>query len=309
MRIVSLLPSATEIICALGLTDSLVGVSHECDYPPEIVGRPIVTEPKINPAADSADIDAAVRRLVRDGASVYRIKTDVLKRLQPDLIVTQEHCEVCAVSYDEVVAATRELLERPATIVSLKPTRLDDVLADVQRVADAAGVSSTGTALTARLRERLDNVRTRVARAHSRPRVACIEWLDPLMAAGNWVPELVTLSGGSYDMVAPGVPSPTLSWDDLVAAAPDVMILMPCGFKLEQTQRELRRVMQHPQWRQLPAARNRRVYAVDGNAYLNRPGPRIVDSAELLAGLIQPGLCAANIPPNSYVRVDEQSNG
>jgi len=305
MKIVSLLPNATEIICALGLTDSLVGVSHECDYPAEIVGRPVLTEPKIDPAEESAHIDAAVRRLVSAGASVYRIKTDVLKDLQPDLIVTQDQCEVCAVSYDEVVAATRQLLEAPATIVSLKPTRLDDIFADIQRVADAADVSVNGAVLTARMRQRLDAVRARVGRAHSRPRVACIEWLDPLMAAGNWVPELVTLSGGSYELVAPGAHSPALSWDDLAAAAPDVIILMPCGFKLEQTQRELPRVMQHPQWSRLPAVRNQRVYAVDGNAYLNRPGPRIVESAELLAGLIQPGLCAATIPPKSYVRVDE----
>ena len=303
MRIASLLPSATEIVCALGLGDSLVGVSHECDYPREVIGRPVLTEPKIDVSGDSAGIDSAVRRLVRDGLSVYRIKTDVLQQLQPDLIVTQEQCEVCAVSYRDVVEATRQLLERPAAIISLKPVRLDDLFDDMQRVADAAGCSPAGVALTQQLRARLDAIRTRAALVHSRPRVACIEWMEPLMAAGNWIPELVALGGGTYDMVAPGAHSPTLGWEDLVRYAPDVVIIMPCGFKLPQTQRELPHLTARPEWRELPAVRNRRVYAVDGNAYLNRPGPRIVESAELLAGLIQPGFFAAKIPPNSYVRV------
>jgi iron complex transport system substrate-binding protein len=304
MKIASLLPSATEMVCALGLIDSLVGVSHECDYPPEIVGRPILTEPKIDTSADSITIDGAVRRLVQDGLSVYRIRTDVLQQLQPDLIVTQEQCEVCAVSYRDVVEAMRRLLPQPATIVSLKPLRLDDIFDDMQRVADAAGCSPVGAALTQRLRARLDAIRARAVLVHSRPRVACIEWMEPLMAAGNWVPELVTLCGGTYDMVAPGAHSPTLGWDDLVRYAPDVIVVMPCGFKRAQTQRELPRLTQRPEWRQLPAVRNRRVYAVDGNAYLNRPGPRIVESAELLAGLIQPGLFATKIPPQSYERVE-----
>lgn len=304
MRIASLLPSATEIVCALGLGDTLVGVSHECDYPPEVIGRPVLTEPKIDVSGDSAGIDSAVRKLVRDGLSVYRIKTDVLRQLRPDLIVTQEQCEVCAVSYRDVVEATRQLLEQPAAIISLKPVRLDDLFDDMQRVADAAGCSPAGAALTQQLRARLDAIRTRAALVHSRPRVACIEWMEPLMVAGNWIPELVALGGGTYDMVAPGAHSPTLSWEDLVRYAPDVVIIMPCGFKLPQTQRELPHLIARPEWRQLPAVRNRRVYAVDGNAYLNRPGPRIVESAELLAGLIQPGFFAAKIPPDSYVRVE-----
>lgn len=303
MKIASLLPSATEIVCALGLGESLVGVSHECDFPPEVVGRPILTEPKIDPTGDSSSIDAAVRRLVRDGLSVYRIKTDVLERLQPDLIVTQEHCEVCAVPYHEVVAATRQLLHDSARIVSLKPTRLADIFDDLQRVADAAGCSDAGIELTGRLRARLDAIRRRAAAVHSRPRVACIEWLEPLMVAGNWIPELVELGGGTYELVPPGGHSPTISWDDLVAYAPDVVIIMPCGFKLPQTQRELPRLTAHSEWQQLQAVRNRRVYAVDGNAYLNRPGPRIVESAELLAGLIQPGFFANKIPPQSYFSV------
>jgi iron complex transport system substrate-binding protein len=300
MRIASLLPSATEILCALGLTDRIVGVSHECDYPPEIVGRPVLTEPKLDPRGSSAEIDAAVRRLVRDGLSVYRIREDELRAARPDLIVTQEQCEVCAVSFNEVEQAVRRLLDGPASIVSLKPNRLDDVIGDFARVAAAAGVSEAGTRLVTESRARLERIRARLRHARSRPRVACIEWLEPLMLAGNWIPEMVALGGGVYDLVESGAHSPTTTWEALAAAAPDVVILMPCGFSLEQTRRELPRLTARPEWQALPAVRNRRAYAADGNAYLNRPGPRIIDSAELLAGLIQPGLCAGLIPSGSW---------
>lgn len=297
MRIASLLPSATEIVCALGLADALVGVSHECDFPPEVVGRPVLTAPKIDPRGTSAEIDAAVRRLVRDGLSVYRIEDAALRAARPDLIVTQDQCEVCAVSFGEVEQAARALLDAPAHIVSLRPLRLDDILDDLARVADAAGVPERGAELVAASRGRLDRIRRAVAPARSRPRVACIEWIEPLMVAGNWVPEMIALGGGTYDLVAAGAHSPAITWDALVAAAPDVVIVMPCGFDLAQTRRELPSLTRRPEWQALPAVRNGRAYAIDGNAYVNRPGPRIVDSAELLAGLIQPGFCASFMPP------------
>lgn len=303
MRIVSLLPSATEIVCALGLGDSLVGVSHECDWPPEVVGLPVATEPKIDVTRGSAEIDAAVRGLVREGLSVYRIRTDVLAALKPDLIVTQEQCDVCAVSYAEVVEATRALLGQTARIVSLKPVVLQDILQDFERVAAAADRAAAGRDLVAETQRRFDHIRRRAERVRSRPRVACIEWLSPLMVAGNWVPELVTMAGGAYDFRAPGELSATIDWGRLEEAAPDVIVLMPCGFKLPQTERELPALTAAPQWSGLPAVRNGRVYAIDGNSYVNRPGPRIVESAELLAGLIQPGFFAALIPPRSYQRV------
>lgn len=303
MQIASLLPSATEIVCALGLSDALVGVSHACDFPSTVVGRPVLTEPKIDPCQRSGGIDESVRALVRDGLSIFRIKTDVLERLQPDLIVTQEQCAVCAVSSADIAAAARQLLRRAATIVSLRPALLGDIFNDIQRIADAARRPAAGTELSDRLRARLDAIRVRAQAVRSRPRVACLEWLDPLMAAGNWVPEMVQLAGGTYDLAACGAPSPTIGWDALVAYAPDVVILMPCGFTLAQTQRELPSLLAHPQWSALPAVHNRRVYAVDGNAYLNRPGPRIVESAELLAGLIQPSFFATAVPPDSYIHV------
>ena len=304
MNIVSLLPSATEIVCALGLGEQLVGVSHECDFPDEIVGRPVLTEAKIDTTAGAASIDGAVRRLVRDGLSVYRIKTELLEQLQPDVIVTQDQCAVCAVSYDEVVAATEQSLRRPVRIVSLKPARLADIFNDIERVADAVDRHEAGIACTTHVHARLDAIRSRAGVVRSRPRVACIEWTDPLMAAGNWVPELVELGGGTYGLAPAGGHSPMLSWEALLAYAPDVVIVMPCGFTLAQTERELPRLTQRPEWAQLPAVRNRRAYAVDGNAYLNRPGPRIADSAELLAGLIQPGFFAAKVPADSYMRIE-----
>ncbi len=303
MRIASLLPSATEILCALGLAEHLVGVSHECDYPPEIVGRPVLTEPKIDPRGTSRAIDDAVRALVRDGLSVYRIREEALRSARPDLIVTQEQCEVCAVSTTEVRAAAQALLAAPATIVSLAPNRLEDVLADFTRVAAAAGVEDAGARLVAASRERLERIRRRVAHAHSRPRVACLEWLDPPMIAGNWIPELVALGGGTAVLAEAGAHSATITWQALADAAPDVAIVMPCGFGLEQTRRELPALVARPEWQALPAVRNGRAYVADGNAYLNRPGPRLIDSAELLAGLIQPGFCASLIPAGSWEKL------
>ncbi|HSP95796.1 MAG TPA: cobalamin-binding protein [Candidatus Dormibacteraeota bacterium] len=303
MRIASLLPSATEILCALGLADRVVGVSHECDFPPEIVGRPVLTAPKIDPRGTSAQIDAAVRRLVGDGLSVYRIEEAALRAARPDLIVTQDQCEVCAVSFAEVERAARALLETPARIISLRPNRLDEVLDDFARVASAAGVADAGARLVAASRARLDRIRRAVAPARSRPRVACIEWIEPLMIAGNWVPELVALGGGSDPITAAGGQSAAITWDALVASAPDVVIVAPCGFALSQTRAELSLLIARPEWQALPAVRNGRAYMIDGNAYLNRPGPRLVDSAELVAGLIQPGFCASLMPASGWEHI------
>lgn len=302
-RIVSLLPSATEILCALGLEENIVGVSHECDHPASIAGRPVLTEPKLDPHRSSAEIDADVRSLVAGGLSVYRIKVDVLRALQPDLIVTQDQCEVCAVSLPEVEAAARECLGAGVQIVSLRPARLVDVFDDLRRVGAAAGREAAAAAVVAGLEERLEALRARRAHFHSRPRLACIEWIEPLMAAGHWMPDLVDLAGGAYDMVGAGALSTTISWEQLSAARPDVLVFMPCGFKLAQTRRELPSLATHAAWKDLPAVRNRRVYAVDGNAYFNRPGPRLVDSAELLAGLVQPGFFAPLMPAGSWEKV------
>lgn len=305
-RIATLLPSATEIVAALGLADRIVGISHECDYPSEIADRDVLTAAKLDPRGSSAQIDARVREIVREGLSVYRIRAEELRRARPDLIVTQHQCEVCAVSLSDVEEAVRSLLDAPAAIVSLSPSSLADVFEDIRRVARAAAVEPAGEALVAAGRERLERIRAGARRVRSRPRVVCLEWLDPLMCAGNWIPEMVEMCGAESIGGRAGEHSPTITWEDLAAAAPDVILIMPCGFRLEQTRRDLPNLTAHPLWRALPAVRNRRVYSVDGNAYMNRPGPRLIDSTEIIAGLVQPGHFAALVPRASYERVETE---
>lgn len=301
-RIVSLLPSATEIVCALGLRDGLVGVSHECDFPADVVGLPVLTAPKIDVHGSSREIHESVTGLVGAGLSVYRIDTERLAALAPDLIVTQDQCDVCAVSYDEVVAATRTLLGARAEIVSLQPRRLRDVWNDVRAVATAAGVADRGEALAEELQDRIERLERRTRRLEH-PRLACIEWLEPLMAAGNWVPELAEAAGGASDLASAGAHSPWLDFADLERAAPEVICAMPCGFDLARTEEELRAVLEDPRWSSLPAVRADRVFAVDGNAYFNRPGPRLVESAEILAALLHPGTCDDLLAAGAAARV------
>ena len=287
LRIVSLLPSATEIVCALGLRDALVGVSHECDFPAGVVGLPILTAPKLDPSRPSRAIDGDIRALVAAGLGVYTIDTARLEELRPDLIVTQDQCDVCAVSYADVTAAVRSLAQRSTQIVSLRPNRLDDVWRDVETVAEAAGVAALGRSVADGLRGRVAALAERTAPL-PRPRLACLEWFDPLMAAGNWVPDLATAAGATCDLVAPGTHSAWLEWADLAADRPDVLCAMPCGFTLARTAAELARLLDQPRWQALPAVRTGRVFAVDGSSYFNRPGPRLVESAEILAAILHP---------------------
>ncbi len=304
-RIVSLLPSSTEILCALGLRDCLVGVSHECDYPADVVGLPVVTEPKLNPHARSGDIEARVRELVQEGLGIYRINTDTLRALQPDLIITQDQCHVCAVSLPEVEEAVRCILSPRVKVVSLQPQRLGDIWEDIRTVASATGQENAGEELLKGLKRRLWKLEQKT-RHLPRPRVACIEWFEPLIGAGNWVPELVNIAGGEYALAEVGEHSTTLTWDSLAAYQPEVIILMPCGFKIPQTQAELPTFTAHPQWQALPAVQNNKVFIVDGNAYLNRSGPRIVDSTEILAEILHPEECAGVAPVGAYVQADKQ---
>jgi iron complex transport system substrate-binding protein len=301
-RIVSLLPSSTEIICALGLCDRLVGVSHECDYPAEVIGLPVLTEPKLNLRGTSAGIDARVREIVREGLSVYRINTDVLQSLQPDLIVTQDQCEVCAVSLPEVEEAVRCCLTPEVKVISLRPQHLGDIWDDIRRVAHATGQESITEEVLKGLKRRLWQLEQKT-RHLPRPRVACLEWLDPLMAAGNWIPELIEVAGGEYSFAVAGEHSPKITWDALVEYQPEVIVLMPCGFKILQTQTDLPALIAHPQWCTLPAVQANKVFIVDGNAYMNRPGPRIIDSAEVLAEILHPEECVGLAPAGAYVRM------
>ncbi len=287
-RIVSLLPAATEIVCALGATDWLVGRSHECDYPPEIVGLPVCTSSRLDAAAGSLEIDRQVKTLVRDAVSIYRIDTDLLKELQPAIILTQAQCEVCAVSLPEVEQAVGEWLGVRPQIISLAPGRLVDIWEDISRVADVLGLAEPGREALRSLKNRVVNIIEKTCVLKQRPSVACIEWIEPLMVAGNWVPELVQLGGGSDVLGEPGKHSPWIDWETLLRHDPEIIVVMPCGFDLKRTRVEMASFTRHPGASKLRAMKNRRVFLTDGNQYFNRPGPRVVESLEILAEIIHP---------------------
>ncbi len=289
-RIVSLLPSATEIVCALGFESDLVGRSHECDFPATVKRLPALTEPKFKVEGSSADIDRSVKRIVSDALSVYRVDAAQLRALRPDVIVTQSQCEVCAVSQGDVEAAVAEWTGARPKVVALAPYALDDVLGDIERVAKALGAPKRGSALTAEMRRRMSAVAERAHSAVARPRAACIEWVDPLMAAGNWMPELVAMAGGENLFGTRGEHSPWLKFDQLAASDPDVIFIAPCGFDMARTAAELPLLAKHDGWGELRAVRSGRVFIADGNQYFNRPGPRIVESLEMLAEIFHPQL-------------------
>ncbi len=292
MRIVSLLPSATEIVCALGLADSLVGVTHECDYPPAVRALPKVTRTLIPIDASSAEIDRLVRERLASGSALYTLDLPVLERLGPDLIVTQALCDVCAVAEAEVQDAACRLPGAPR-VLNLEPTTLDEVFAAMIAVGEATGTGATARDVVARLRARVEAAARRAAAiADPRPRVAMLEWVDPPFSAGHWNPELVRLAGGVDVLGREGERSRTLQWDEVVAAQPEVVVIACCGFDVDRTLQELRasaETLAGP-WASLPAVRNGRVYVLDGSAYFSRPGPRLVDSLELLARAIAPGI-------------------
>ncbi len=289
-KIVSLIPSATEILAILGLTDAIVGRSHECDYPREIQNLPVCTQPKFNPEGSSPEIHDRVTDLLQSALSVYKVETDILEELQPTHIVTQAQCEVCAVSLAEVEKAVASLTHSQAQIISLQPNFLSDVWDDIARVAAALGVESQPV-LTG-LQSRIDDCveKTRSLSLTNRPTVACIEWIDPLMAAGNWIPELVQMAGGEPLFGVAGEHSPWLKWEEMAIANPAIIIFMPCGFDLSRTRSEAIEVIQRPEWQSLQAVQTGRIYLTDGNAYFNRPGPRLVDSLEILAEIIHPDI-------------------
>lgn len=286
LKIVSLIPSATEIVAQLGFTDYLVGRSHECDYPPEIQSLPICTAPKFNPNGTSSEIHDRVTDLLQSALSVYQIKTEILEQLQPTHILTQAQCEVCAVSLADVEQAVATLTHSQPQIISLQPNTLTDIWQDIQHVAAALGVDGQPT--ISQLQARVNACAEKTQALSDRPRVVCIEWAEPLMAAGNWVPELVTLAGGESLFGVVGEHSPWLQWEALTAANPEVIILMPCGYDLVRTRQDLTVLAQNPAWQELAAVQNNQVYVVDGNQYFNRPGPRLVDSLEILAEILHP---------------------
>lgn len=288
LRIASLLPSTTEIACALGFQAGLVGRSHECDHPPGVEALPVLTQAKLDAAAPSRAIDASVRALVAEGLSVYRVDAERLRELAPDVILTQDQCEVCAASLGDVERALESWLGERPRLVSLRPKSLGDVFADLQRVATALGAPERGERLAVELANRIADVGERTGRLRDRPRVACIEWIDPPMAAGHWMPELVTLAGGRALCAEPGAPSRWITLAELAAADPDAVVVLPCGFDLARTRREMHALAARPEWRELRAVREGRAFLADGHALMNRPGPRLVESLEVLAEILHP---------------------
>ena len=288
MRIVSLLPSATEIVCALGYGDQLVGRSHECDHPASVADLPVCSRPRIRTDTSSAEIDRSVKSIVSKGLSVYEIDEETLRALAPDFIVTQTQCEVCAVSERDVVVAVREWLDDACEIVSLNPNRLEDVWADIVRVATALGNRRNGEEVVDALRARMQAIEARAADSDSTPRVAVIEWIEPLMAGGNWMPELVKMAGGENLFGEAGKHSPWMEFRALGDADPDVVVVAPCGFDLERTRAEMTPLTERADWHRLAAVAAGKVYLTDGHHFFNRPGPRLVESLEVLAELLHP---------------------
>jgi iron complex transport system substrate-binding protein len=303
MRICSFLPSATEIVYALGLGENLVGVTHECDYPPEARSKPKVIASLINPEdLTSYEIDKAVSENYRAGKSTYIVDEDILRKANPDLILTQGLCDVCAVSGNQVIEAAKVLGKSPE-IISLEPNTLDEILNTILLLGEVGERREQAKDLVNKLKSRTDEVRSLLGEEKDRPRVFSMEWLDPPYVAGHWIPEMVEIAGGEYGFGKAGKPSFKISWDEIFDFAPQVIILMPCGFNIERTLREVEILTSNEYWHRLPAVRKGHVYLVDANSYFSRPGPRIVDGLEILARIFHPELCAFEIPPDSVLNL------
>lgn len=288
MRTVSLLPSATEILCALGLADDLVGISHDCDYPPEIGDRPRVTRSRLNPELPSREIHERVHRSAARGESLYTIDAERLAALEPELVVTQRQCSVCAVGEADAARVLAQTGSR-ARLVALAASRFGELPDDIRRLGQATARIALAEALVEQLQARLERVWQRTTGAH-RPRVFCLSWFNPLMAAGHWVTEMVELAGGEDGLGVRGEASTPLARTTLENYAPEVILLLPCGFTLPRTRAEWQTVRDHPAWAKLPAVRAGRVFAAEGSLF-HRPGPRLLDALELLTGLLHPELC------------------
>ncbi|HMG75933.1 MAG TPA: cobalamin-binding protein [Pyrinomonadaceae bacterium] len=293
MRIVSLLPSTTEIVCALGLEDALVGITHECDYPPSVAGKPRLTASRIShETMSSAEIDHAVRSQLDGHGSIYDLDEGRLRELNPDLILTQELCDVCAVSYKTVERATR-MFEADMRVVSLEPNTIGDIFENIRMVGELTGRGSEAGKLVDDLNGRLDRVKELTARVDRRPRTLMLEWLEPAFAPGHWVPEQVASAGGDQGFGRAGLPSTTTTAEEIRAYAPEVIVLIPCGYYKEDTLRQLPSANLPAGWEDLPAVRSGEVWATDATSYFSRPGPRVVDGVEILARILHPEIFGA----------------
>ncbi|HZS10813.1 MAG TPA: cobalamin-binding protein [Nitrospirales bacterium] len=298
MRICSLMPGATEVVAALGLADALVGISHECDYPPSVRSAPVLLGSVIDSAdLSSREIDQAVHAAASRGESLYALDEAALAKAAPDLVIMQDICDVCGITPAGIHASLARLPRRP-NVLALRAMTLQDVLADVMRIGEAVGRVDRAKALIDHAQERLSALRAHVAGV-TRPRVLCLEWLDPPYSTGHWVPEMIDAAGGVPLISEAGAVSRRIGWDEVVAAQPEMLVLAPCGFSIERTVTELAAVSGTAGWRELAAVRNGHVYVVDASPYFSRPGPRLVDGAELLAQLFHPAVFGATLPPGA----------
>ena len=284
MQICSFLPSATEIIYALGMGESVSGVTFECDFPPEASQKPVVVNTLIHSGLTPGEIDQAVRKQIADGGSLYFVDLPKLQAMQPDVVITQDLCRVCALSTSDVARAISELASHPR-IVSLAPHTIEHVFEDIETVGAAIGRAAEARSLLIGLRGRVEHVRKNV-RQGTPPRVLCLEWLSPLFQGGHWIPEMVALAGGYAVLATPGERSVTISWEQIYDADPEVIVVMPCGFHLEETIEQYRNLTFPKEWAKVSAVRSGRVYAVDGTAYFSRPGPRLVTGIEILHAIL-----------------------
>lgn len=285
MRIISLISSATEIISALGQKKNLVGISHECDYPKDIQGLPVCTTPRFDISGSSLQIDRDVKSLIQNALSVYRINENILKELKPDIIITQSQCDVCAVSEKDVENALGHILGINPLIISLQPKNLGDIGEDIKFVANSIGVPNEGAELSEKFERQLEKLKY-FKRIKNKPTIACLEWIEPLMYAGNWVPQMVEIAGGVNLFGQSGKHSSWSEYDTLIKSNPDKIILMPCGYDLNKTRSEIKPLLELSDWGMLKAVKTNNIFITDGNQYFNRPGPRLIDSIKILIEII-----------------------
>jgi iron complex transport system substrate-binding protein len=305
-RIVSFLPSATEMACALGLGDRLLGVTHECDYPPEVQGKPIVVRSVLpTERMSQAEIDAAVSERLRKGLSLYQVDEELMREIGPDLILTQDLCQVCAPSGNEVSHLLKSLPSKPQALW-LTPQSLEQIFENLRELGQATDRSPQADALIGQGRARLEAIAA-ATRESPRPRVFCMEWINPVYCSGHWVPEMVRIAGGRDELARQGAYSVRILWEDVLHWAPEVLVVMPCGLDLQKAMAEAQQLLRYPGWSELPAVTADRVYAVNANSYFARPGPRVVDGTELLAHIIHPELFAWNGPSGAFCKLTDET--
>ena len=302
-RIVSLLPSCTEIICKLGYKENLVGISHECDYPNSISGLPVLTKARLSSKGTSIEINQSVTDLLQRGLSVYDVDASLLKSLSPDIIVTQAQCEACAVSLDQVKDIVSNWTLNKTEIISLEPNNLNEVWLGFDIIAKTMDAPESSSILKSEINERFKLLKDKLKGTEQKPAVLCIEWIEPIMVAANWVPELVGLAGGRNVMSVSGNDSKFCSWDEIKQTNPDIIIMMPCGFGIKRTLEDLGYLQNRKGWQELKAVKKNKVFVVDGNQYFNRPGPRLVDSAEILAEIIHRENFERKYPEDAWITI------